>query len=114
MKIFENYQHNAWGRRMARDYSRMPRFMKLLFVSNHYVSKFSVFLLLIILASCFVCMSLVIQGTWLTGGKNLLSESFWLLPACFLFAAAIAIRWIIPGFLNFIFTYWYETTRSKF
>lgn len=114
MRIFDEYQGNAWGRRVVRDYPKMPRAMRGFFVMNHYVSKCSLLWSLIFLVATLVCMLKIVSGTWLTGDDALISESPWLILMVLLFTSSGVVRWIIPGLLNFTFYHWYRSARPKF
>lgn len=114
MKIFDEYLHNAWGRRMVRDYPKMPSMMRWFFVVNHYFNKCCVWISFLALAATLASMVMVVNGTWLTGGSALISESSWLIPMVLLFGFAAIARWILPVISNFTFNHWYHTSRSSF
>lgn len=111
---FEEYQHNAWGRRVTRDYPKMPRSMKLLFVVNHYVTKSCMWFSWILLGLSLAYMVNIVSSTWLAGGNKLISDSPSLIPMVGLVVAAVAVRWIIPVISNFVFNNWYYAARPSF
>jgi len=111
---FEEYQHNAWGRRVTRDYPKMPKPMQLAFTFNHYISKYSLVFSWLFLGLTFACMVGVVGGSWLAGGGGLISESDWLVPMAVSLFASCVVRWVIPSIMNVFFNCWYRSARPSF
>jgi hypothetical protein len=114
MNVLDEYQDNAFARRLARDYSKMPASMQWLFFANHFTSKSSVYIAFALLLGSLVSTLECLNSTWVVGGPELLSDSPLLVPAILCFVAAALVRWVIPAGLNIVFSIWYERKRASF
>ncbi len=112
--ILSQYTGDAWQRRAARDFTRMPTGMKVAFLVRHLAYKAETFIAIPLLFAALIGLFFIVKGTWLVGGDELISNSSAWIPTALLYLCSVIFRWIFPFLCNLIFTLWYESTRSSF
>lgn len=111
--LLKQYQGDAWSRRISSDYNKFPWSLKALFVFTHYLHKIQVFLVGTCLAITAYYMYNIIDGTWMTGGKALLSESPFL-TASYTSMLLALFFWVFPPVINAALYNWYWLVRKNF
>jgi len=112
--ILEKYSCDAWSRRVAKDFSFMPKSMQIAFYINHYIQKARSYLAFPLLLGAIVMMLCTIDGTYLMGGYGLISDSAALESLAWLSSGAILTRWIMPSLSSLVFSLWYTSARRSF
>lgn len=108
---FSQYQHDAWGRRLTRDYKKMPRTMQLVFRVVHSLPRLCNILSGAAVFTAWVGALLMMLTSSLFGGAHLLSESPWMLPTLAAFGLALMLS-AVPSLAHAAFYLWYESRRK--
>lgn len=116
MEFLKEYQGNAAGRRLARDFYKMPEKMKKAFIFIHYFEKYSIGLAFLLYAAVADRFMSFLEGSWIVGGENLLNDGdigSLYLAGVYIGIAAL-ILWVIPFVMRMSFDHWYTSVRKDF